>query len=164
MVQYSQTSWQEFSISNLMESLCYAPMNVNVGKTPVLHYVFPKELAAGEIVRYRLVVGFKTLSWTGIVSAVTGTKVTVRLEKGPFRGFNATHEFVDEGNLTACYDSFSFQGFSDIPEEDFAALMQKASLVYAIFSRKDAKDLIMAVEAQKKTQIFEALDSAASAG
>ena len=123
MVQYSQTSWQEYTLANMLETMRYAPMNVTIGKSPVVHYMLPKAIEAGEIVRYTVVV--------------------------PFRGFNASHEFVDEGNLTACYDDFSFQGFSEFPEEAFAKVMDNASVVYAVASRKDARDTLAAIESKE---------------
>ena len=54
MVQFSQTSWQEFSLPNVLETLRYAPLNLAIGKTPLLHYVFPKELVPGATIRYHL--------------------------------------------------------------------------------------------------------------
>ena len=164
MVQLSQTSWQEFSLKNVLETLQYAPMNLTMGKNPQLHYTFPKNLEPGATVRYNLQWGFKTLKWTGIVSSVKENKITVRLGEGPFRGFTAKHSFVDEGNMTACYDEFSFQGFTNIPEETFASIMASASVVYAIFARKDTRDIVLSVESQKKTQAFESLDLGATAG
>ena len=164
MVQLSQTSWQEFSLKNVLETLQYAPMNLTMGKNPQLHYTFPKNLEPGATVRYNLQWGFKTLKWTGIVSSVKENKITVRLGEGPFRGFTAKHSFVDEGNMTACYDEMSFQGFTDIPEEVFAEIIDKANIVYGIYSRKDTRDVMLAYEAQKKTQSSEALDQSATAG
>lgn len=164
MVQYSQTSWQEYTLANMLETLRYAPMNVTIGSAPLLFYTLPKALEAGEIVHYTVMVGFKKISWTGLISAVNGNKVMVRLNEGPFRGFNASHEFTDEGNLTCCYDEFAFQGFNEFPEEVFANVMDKASIVYAVASRKDARDIILAIENKKKTQGFEAIDQSATAG
>ena len=88
----------------------------------------------------------------------------VRLDKGPFRGFCASHEFSDEGNMTSCYDDFSFQGFSDFPEETFAKVMAEASIVYAVASRKEVRDAMLAIESRKQTQGFEAIDQSATAG
>ena len=88
----------------------------------------------------------------------------VRLDKGPFRGFNASHQFTDEGNMTACYDEFSFQGFNEFPEETFAKVMDSASIVYAIASRKDTRDALAAIESKKQTQGFNAIDQSATAG
>ena len=88
----------------------------------------------------------------------------VRLDKGPFRGFNASHQFTDEGNMTACYDEFSFQGFSEFPEEAFAKVMDNASIVYAIASRKDTREALAAIESKKQTQGFNAIDQSATAG
>lgn len=164
MVQYSQTSWQEYTLANMLETMRYAPMNVTIGKFPVIHYTLPKAIEAGEIVRYTVVVGFRKISWTGRISAINKGKIMVRLDKGPFRGFNASHEFVDEGNLTACYDDFSFQGFSEFPEEAFAKVMDNASVVYAVASRKDARDTLAAIESKKQTQGFSAIDQSATAG
>lgn len=164
MVQFSQTSWQEYSLANVLETLRFAPMNLTIGKTPVIYYTLPKSLDQGEIVKYTVVAGFKKITWTGIIAASSENKVTVRLEKGPFRGFNATHQFSSEGNLTSCNDTFSFQGFNDFPEEVFDDLMEKAGMVYAIASRKAAREIILAVESKKQTQSFEALDNAATAG
>lgn len=164
MVQLSQTSWQEFSLKNVLETLQYAPMKLQMGPAPLLHYTFPKVLEPGATIRYNLQWGFKTLKWTGIVSSVKENKVTVRLGDGPFRGFTAKHSFVDEGNMTACYDEMSFQGFTDIPEETFATIMDKANIVYGIYARKDTRDMVLAYEAQKKTQSIEALEQSATAG
>ncbi len=116
-------------MKNVMETLQYAPMNLQIGPNPQLHYTFPKELVPGATVRYNLQWGFKTLKWTGIVSSIKDNSITVRLSEGPFRGFTAKHSFVDEGNMTACYDEMRFQGFTDIPEETFATIMDKANIV-----------------------------------
>ena len=164
MVQYSQTSWQEYTLANMLETMRYAPMNVTIGQSPVVHYTLPKAIEAGEIVRYTVVVGFRKICWTGRISAINKGKIMVRLDKGPFRGFNASHEFVDERNLTACYDDFSFQGFSEFPEEAFAKVMDNASVVYAVASRKDARDTLAAIESKKQTQGFSAIDQSATAG
>ncbi|PWJ71775.1 MULTISPECIES: hypothetical protein [unclassified Fibrobacter] len=164
MVQFSQTSWQEYSLANVLETLRFAPMSLTMVKDPIVYYTLPKSLDAGEIVKYTVVAGFKKISWTGIIAASSENKVTVRLDKGPFRGFNATHQFSSEGNLTACNDTFSFQGFSEFTESEFANLMDKAGIVYAIAGRKAAREIILAVESKKQTQSFEALDNAATAG
>jgi hypothetical protein len=66
--------------------------------------------------------------------------------------------------MTACYDEFSFQGFTNIPEETFASIMANASVVYGIYARKDTRDIVLSVESQKKTQAFESLDLGATAG
>ena len=164
MVQFSQTSWQEFSLPNVLETLRYAPMNLAISKTPLFHYTLPSELAPGASVNYHIQCGFKAIKWTGVISSFTDNKVTVRLGEGPFRGFTASHQFVSEGTMTACYDEFSFQGFTTIPEEVFADIIAKANLVHGIYSRKDTRDIVLAVEAQKKTQVFETLDQSATAG
>lgn len=164
MVQFSQTSWQEFSLPNVLETLQYAPLNLTIGKSPLLHYIFPKELAAGATIKYQLQFGFRVIRWTGIISSVKDNQVTVRLGQGPFRGFTASHKFVPEGHMTACYDEFSFQGFTNIPEETFASIMANASVVYGIYARKDSRDIVLSVESQKKTQAFESLDLGATAG
>ena len=148
----------------MLETMRYAPMNVTIGKSPVVHYTLPKAIEAGEIVRYTVVVGFRKICWTGRISAINKGKIMVRLDKGPFRGFNASHMFTDEGNLTACYDEFSFQGFSEFPEDAFAKVMENASIVYAIASRKDARDTLAAIESKKQTQGFSAIDQSATAG
>lgn len=164
MVQLSQTSWQEFSLPNVMETMRYAPMNLSIGKTPVFHYTFPAELAPGASVNYHIQCGFKSIKWTGVISSVVNNKITVRLGEGPFRGFTATHHFVSEGNLTAIYDELSFQGCTTIPEETFAKIVDQVSVVYGISARKATRDIVLSVEAQKKTQEFEALDQSATAG
>jgi len=164
MVQLSQTSWQEFSLPNVLETLKYAPLNLTIGKAPLLHYIFPKELTSGASIKYQLQYGFRVIRWTGVISSVKDNQVTVRLGQGPFRGFTASHKFVSEGHLTACYDDFSFQGFTNIPEDVFANIITNASIVYAIFARKDTRDVMLSVETQKKTQSFGALDIGATAG
>lgn len=164
MVQISQTSWQEYSLPNVLETLRYAPMNLAISKAPILHYTLPGELAPGASVNYHIQCGFKAIKWTGIISSFADNKITVRLGDGPFRGFTASHLFVSEGTMTACYDEFSFQGFTSIPEEVFAGIAEKTSIVYGIQARKSARDIILAVEAQKKTQVFETLDQSATAG
>ena len=164
MVQFSQTSWQEFSLPNVLETLQYAPLNLTIGKEPVIHFTFPKELVAGASIRYHIQCGFRAINWTGVISAVNDNQVTVRLGQGPFRGFTAKHHFVTEGHMTACYDELSFQGLIGIPEDVFAGIIASASLVYGIFARKDTRDIVLAVESQKKTQAFESLDLGATAG
>ena len=164
MVQFSQTSWQEFSLPNVLETLTYAPLNLTIGKTPLLHYTFPKELAPGATIRYHLQCGFKAINWTGIISSVKDNAITARLGQGPFRGFTASHKFTTEGHMTACYDEMSFQGLIGIPEDVFASIIANANLVYGIYARKDARDIILAMESQKKTQSFESLDMGATAG
>ena len=139
-------------------------MNLTIGKTPLLHYVFPQELVPGATIRYHLQCGFKAIKWTGIISSVKENQVTVRLGQGPFRGFTGSHKFAPEGHMTACYDEFSFQGFIGITEEVFAGLMANANLVYGIFARKDTRDVMLSIESQKKTQAFESLDLGATAG
>lgn len=147
-----------------MESLQYPPMNLTIGSSPILHYTLPKELVPGSSVNYHIQCGFKAIKWTGIVSSVNDNKVTVRLGEGPFRGFTASHQFVSEGTMTACYDTFSFQGFTEIPEEVFSEIINKASIIYGIFARKDTRDVMLSLESQKKTQAFEALGESATAG
>lgn len=165
MVQFSQTSWQEYTLANMLETMRYAPLNLTIGSTPIVHYTLPKVLEAGEVVTYNVVAGFKKISWTGVVSSVKENKIMVRLNQGPFRGFTASHEFIAEGSLCACYDEMSFQGFSDaLPENVFAQLMAKAGIVYGVVSRKAAREIIDAIEAKKQTQSFEALNQAATAG
>ena len=164
MVQISQTSWQEYSLPNVLETLRYAPMNLAISKTPLFHYTLPSELAPGASVNYHIQCGFKAIKWTGVISSFTDNKVTVRLGEGPFRGFTASHQFVSEGTMTACYDEFSFQGFNEFPEEAFAKVMDSASIVYAIASRKDTRDALAAIESKKQTQGFNAIDQSATAG
>lgn len=164
MVQMSQTSWQEFSLANVKETLSYAPLNLTIGASPVIYYTLPMNLVSGEKVQYTLVAGFKVISWTGIIGAINEGKLLVRLESGPFRGFTASHMFEADGSLTACYDEFTFQGFTDIPEKTFEALINKAHVVYAIESRKAAREVMLSVETKKQTQSFESLESSATAG
>lgn len=164
MVQLSQTSWQEFSLSNFMETLRYAPMNLKVDGSPILHYTLPSELTAGAIIKYHILVGFKRINWTGIISSAADNQITVRLDKGPFRGFTAKHSFSAQDSMTVCQDEMSFQGFVDISEEEFAGIVNKASIVYGIFARQETRNVMLAVESQKKTQTFEALEESATAG
>lgn len=160
----AQTSWQQFTLSNVLETLRFAPMNLKISASPILHYTLPQALSAGEIINYHFQYGFKSIKWTGIISSVNDNKITVRLSEGPFRGFNASHKFVSEGNLTACYDELSFQGLLSISEEAFANCIDKSSIVYGIEARKNTRDVIQAYENEKKTQAFEALDQSATAG
>jgi len=164
MVQFSQTSWQEYSLANLLGTLNCAPMKVAVSTTPVLYYTLPQSLEKGDMVKYTLMIGFKKITWTGCIAAVNGHTITVRLGSGPFRGFTAKHEFEPEGSLTRCYDELSFQGFQDIPEDLFSRLMSKANVVYAIASRKEAQSIIAELANKKQTQSFTALDQSATAG
>ncbi|MCQ2054085.1 MAG: hypothetical protein MJY82_02185 [Fibrobacter sp.] len=164
MVQFSQTSWQEYSLANLLGTLNYAPMKLTIGTTPVLYYTLPQSLEKGDLIKYTLMVGFKKITWTGCIAAVNGYSITVRLGSGPFRGFNAKHEFESDGSLTRCYDEFSFQGFQNISEDLFADIISKAGLVYAIASRKETQSLITALADKKQTQAISALDQSATAG
>lgn len=148
----------------MLETMRFAPMNLSVTKDATVHYTLPKSLESGETVSYTLVVGFKKISWKGTISAVNDKKIMVRLASGPFRGFTASHQFVSEGNMTACYDEFSFQGFSEFPEDIFSQIMANASVAYAVASRKAAREVIAALEAKKQTMSFEALDQSATAG
>ena len=66
----SQTSWQDISLADVKEILTFAPLNLAIGANPVLHYTLPKELVAGEKIKYTLVAGFKTITWTGIIGAM----------------------------------------------------------------------------------------------
>lgn len=68
MVQFSQTSWQEYSLANLLETLSCAPMKVAVGTTPVIYYTLPETLEKGDVVKYTMMVGFKKITWTGLIS------------------------------------------------------------------------------------------------
>lgn len=164
MVQFSQTSWQEYSLANVLETLSCAPMTVAIKKEPTIFYTLPASLEPGNSVKYTLVVGFKKITWTGCISAINENRITVRLDRGPFRGFNALHEFESDGSLTRCYDEFSFQGFTDISEEVFSSAMTKANLIYAIASRKDALNEKAIVASRKQTQSFSALGQSATAG
>ena len=49
----------------MLETMRYAPMNVTIGKAPVVHYTLPQSIEAGEIVRYTVMVGFRKITWTG---------------------------------------------------------------------------------------------------
>ncbi|MCF0215079.1 MAG: hypothetical protein HUK21_01235 [Fibrobacteraceae bacterium] len=148
-----------------METLKSPPMTLSVCKSPVLHYTLPRELVSGAAIKYYISTGIKLITWTGLISSVNENRILVRLQEGPFRGFTASHEFVSEGNLTACYDSMSFQGFSDrVSEEIFAKLINETNIVYAIFSRKERIDALLAYESQKQTRSFEALNSNEAAG
>ena len=164
MVQMRQTSWQDISLADVKEILTFAPLNLAIGANPVLHYTLPKELVAGEKIKYTLVAGFKTITWTGIIGAINEGKLMVRLEKGPFRGFPATPWYEAEGSFTACCDEFTFQGFTDISESTFKDLIDKTYVIYAMDSRKAAREVELSVEAKKQTQSFESLDSSATAG
>ena len=111
-------------------------MNLSISTTPLFHYTLPSELVPGAVVNYHIQYGFKAIKWTGIVSSFADNKLTVRLGDGPFRGFTASHQFVSEGVMTA----------------------------YGIYARKNTRDIMLAVEAQKKTQSLESLDQSATAG
>jgi hypothetical protein len=165
MVQMSQTSWQDFSLADVKEILTFAPLNLAIGANPVLHYTLPRELAAGEKIKYTIVAGFKTISWTGIIGAINEGKLMVRLRKtARSAAFTATHWYEAEGSFTACCDEFTFQGFTDIAESEFKDLIDKTHVIYALRSRKAAQEIELAVEAKKQTQSFESLDSSATAG
>lgn len=164
MVQLSQTSWQEFSLSNVVDTMRYSPVRVQIGKAPTLVYTLPESIEPGEIVSYRLQNGFSVLKWTGIISAVNGTSITVRLGNGPFRGFTAHHDFVSDGSMTTCHDEMSFQGFTDFSEDTFASIMSKASVIYAIDSRKEAQAIKSTLQPTKPTRSFGAIDQSATAG
>lgn len=165
MVQLSQTSWQEYTLTNVKESLTYMPLNVTISQNPVLYYTFPKKLVAGEIIKYNLVIGFKIISWTGIISAISEKgKLMIRLDEGPFRGFTATHSFETEGSLTVCHDEFTFQGITGIPENSFENLIKKGHVVYTIESRKAMREIILSHESKKQTQTFDSLESSITAG
>lgn len=164
MVQFSQTSWQEYSLANLLETLSCAPMKVAAGTTPVIYYTLPETLEKGDVVKYTMMVGFKKITWTGLISAFSDNKLTIRLGNGPFRGFTAKHEFVADGSLTRCFDSFEFQCFIGGPEEVFSGLINKANLVYAVASRKEAISIKAAIVAKKQTQSFSALNQSSTAG
>lgn len=164
MVQLNQTSWQEFTLSNVLETLAYAPMNLKIDANPILQYTFPKDLEPGSVINYHIQYGFKSIKWTGIISSAVDNTIMVRLGEGPFRGFTAKHQFVQDDSMTVCYDTMSFQGFTTIPEATFAEIIAKTSIVYGIFARKDTRDIMMSMESQKKTQSFEALDQSATAG
>ena len=78
----------------------------------------------------------------------------------------------DFGDDDDCFDSEASYdedlpedfGEEDIPEEVFAEIIDRANIVYDIYSRKDTRDVMLAYEAQKKTQSIEALDQSATAG
>lgn len=148
----------------MLETLRYAPMSISIKTQSILYYTLPMALEPGEIVNYHIQCGFKSLKWTGIISAVNENKITVRLGNGPFRGFNAKHEFVADCNLTACYDEMSFQGFTEFPENTFADIVKSVNIIYAISARKDARNVLQAIQNQKQTQSFGALDLSATAG
>lgn len=139
-------------------------MNVTIGKETVVYYTLPKALEAGETIRYTVMAGFNKISWTGLISSASESRIQVRLDKGPFRGFTATHEFETDGSLVCCRDNFTFQGFIEFSEEAFGKVMTSAGLAYAISSRKAAMAAYAAIEAKKQTQSFEALDQSATAG
>ena len=170
MVQFSQTSWQYGTLSDTLDILRYAPMSLPIGTNVVLYYTLPKTIESGEFIRYTIMAGFRKLSWTGIIGAVTPGKtsnvveIAVRLGEGPFRGFTATHTFDSVKGMTTCFDNLTFQGCKDFAEDTFAIVMNSASLVYAMKAREMAREQIAIVEAKKKTQAFEALDQSATAG
>ena len=160
----SQTSWQDFSLADVKEILTFAPLNLAIGANPILHYTLPKELVAGEKIKYIWAAILGEIVGTGIIGAINEGRLMVRLEKGPFRGFTATHWYEAEGSFTACCDEFTFQGFTDISESEFKDLIDKTHVIYALRSRKAAQEIELAVEAKKQTQSFESLDSSATAG
>ena len=170
MVQFSQTSWQNGTLSDTLDILRYAPMTLSVGTNAVIYYTLPKSIEPGEFIRYTIVAGFRKISWTGIIGAVNAGKtenvieIAVRLGDGPFRGFTAKHKFDSYKGITTCFDDMTFQGCKDFAEDTFSIVMASASMVYAISAREMAREQIAFVEAKKRTQAFEALDQSATAG
>ena len=80
MVQFSQTSWQNGTLSDTLDILRYAPMTLSVGTNAVIYYTLPKSIEPGEFIRYTIVAGFRKVSWTGIIGAVNPGKTDNVLE------------------------------------------------------------------------------------
>ena len=155
MVTFSQTAWFETSKEEVLETLQVAPIQLNVTGTPIVHYHMPEGAHTGAVIHYHLVAGFSRTSWTGIISATQDNQITVRLGEGPFRGFNAKHLVKNEGNLAVFYEELSFQGEDD----SFRSELEKARILYALPERRKTREILMAIEAKKKTKAFESLDS-----
>lgn len=160
MVKFSQTSWFESEKEEALHLLQYVPLRVTVEETPLLHYHAPDGFISGASVHYRLISGLHRLDWTGIISSASETTVVVRLNLGPFRGFDAKHSFVDEEGLFSCHDDFSFQG----EETSFKNAIEQAKVFYAFEARRNTEKVSLAVEAERETRQFEAFDQDMCAG
>jgi hypothetical protein len=160
MVRFSQTSWFAGEKEDALHLLQHVPIRVNLHETPLLHYHAPQGFQAGATVRYRLISGLRRLDWTGVISSVSGTAVTVRLDLGPFRGFDARHTFLREDGIFTCHDVLSFQG-EDIA---FKAAVEKADMLYAFESRRHTAQLLLAAEAERETHQFQAFNQGMCAG
>ena len=155
MVTFSQTAWFETSKEEVLEILRVAPLHLNVTGSPIIHYHMPEGAHTGAAIHYHLVAGFNRTSWTGIISAMQENEITVRLGEGPFRGFNGKHLIKNDGNLAVFYEELSFQGEDD----SFRSELEKSRILYAMPERKKTREMLMVIEAKKKTKAFESLDS-----
>ena len=160
MVKLTQSSWFEYSKERVLEWMGVAPLSLETRENAILYYYFPEGYARSASVRYVLFYGTHRVQWTGIVSSSTEDSITVRLDKGPFRGFNATHSFLRDGALTLCDDSLEFQG----EPEELSKILEKCSLLYALDSREKALDVILKFQKEKKTGAFAAVQGSMTAG
>ncbi|MDR1759210.1 MAG: hypothetical protein LBR60_01640 [Fibrobacter sp.] len=155
MVRFSQTSWFNQEKEAFLNLMRFAPLRIEVGECPLLHFHFPQGFSQGAPVRYHLVFGFQQIAWDGIIGCIQKEEVMVRLHRGPFRGFNACHSFLEEDGVLTCRASFSFQG----EPSDFKTLLADTRLCYAVKSREKTAAAILDFETTQKTKRFEVLDS-----
>lgn len=159
MYRLAQTSWYEYSKERILEWMKVAPISLDIKNAPSLYFYFPEGFGQGAEVRYVLNCGLKRLRWLGVVSCSTESDVTVRLQKGPFRGFTAKHSFTREGAMTACEDLLEFQG----EPEELREALKGTSVRYEFEARDVALQVHLAYEKEKQTGMFPAV-SGESAG
>ncbi len=155
MVRFSQTAWFNQDKESFLHLMRFAPLRIEVGEHPLLHFHFPQGLSQGAPVCYHLVFGFQQITWEGIIGCIQKEEVTVRLHQGPFRGFDARHCFLEENHVLTCRASFSFQG----EPAEFKTLLAETHLCYAMKSREKTAAVILDFETAQKTKRFEVLDS-----
>lgn len=160
MVKLTQSSWFEYSKERVLEWMGVAPLSLEAKDTAILYYYFPEGFSRSASVRYVLFHGIHRLQWTGIISSATEDEITVRLDKGPFRGFTAKHSFLRDGALTQCDDFLEFQG----EPEELSKVLENSSLLYVLNSRKKALDVMLKFQKEKKTGVFAAVQNPIAAG
>lgn len=153
MYRLAQTSWYEYSKERILEWMKVAPVSLDIKNSSSLYFYFPEGQGKGAEVRYVLNCGLRRLRWTGVVSCSTEDAVTVRLQKGPFRGFTAKHSFIREGAITACEDQLEFQG----EPEELREVLKGASVRYEFEARDASLQVHLAHEKEKQTGFFPAV-------